>query len=219
MLLLGTLLIAIIITRQRGDVDELRNKFKHDINSETYINGLHGGQNATKQSVKHTSSADVMSNCDKECIRFKQKIRQMKPGQVRAAIYYIVLPGRIKSILKSLHNVDKYFNNKFHYPVIMFHEGDFTTEHRQRVENSTKSDVYFQNLTFALPDFITGPVAKMQCGKDIGYRHMCCFHSKLIYELDIVQNLDYIWRLDDDSFIMSICICTTRTGIATNYNE
>ena len=202
-LLLGTLLITIIITRQRGDADELRNKFKHNINSDTYLNGLQGGQNATKQSAKHTSSADVMSNCDKECMRFKQRIRQMKPGQMRAAIYYLVQPKRIESLLRSLQNIDKYFNDKFHYPVILFHEGDFTAEHRQRVENATKSDVYFQTLTFALPAFITGPVAKMQCGKDIGYRHMCRFHSKLIYELDIVQNLDYIWRLDDDSFIMS----------------
>ena len=117
--------------------------------------------------------------------------------------YYLVQPKRIKSLLKSLQNVDKYFNDKFHYPVIIFHEEDFTMEHRQRVENATKSDVYFQTLTFALPDFITGPVATKQCGKGIGYRHMCRFHSKLIYKLDIVQNLDYIWRLDDDSFIMS----------------
>ena len=202
-LLFGTLLITIIIMRQRGDADEMRNKLKHDIHYKTYINGLHGGQNATKQSAKHISSAKVISNCDKECMRFKKRITHMKPGQMRAAIYYLVQPKRIESLLQSLQNIDKYFNDKFHYPVIIFHEGNFTAEHRQRVENATKSDVYFQILTFVLPDFITRPVATKQCGKDIGYRHMCRFHSKLIYKLDIVHNLDYIWRLDDDSFIMS----------------
>ena len=35
----------------------------------------------------------------------------------------------------------------------------------------------------------------------LDYRHMCRFQAKLLYEQPIVQDLEYIFRLDDDSFM------------------
>jgi alpha 1,2-mannosyltransferase len=34
----------------------------------------------------------------------------------------------------------------------------------------------------------------------IGYRHMCRFHAKTVYDQPIMQGLEYAWRLDHDSF-------------------
>ena len=32
---------------------------------------------------------------------------------------------------------------------------------------------------------------------------MCNFHSKTVYEMPIMQDVEYSWRQDDDSFILS----------------
>ena len=125
----------------------------------------------------------------------------MSRGQMKAAIYYLVQPRRIEQLMTSLQSLDTYFNDRFHYPVIIFHENNFTNEHERQVRNATKSELYFQTVTFTLPDCITRPVPGMRWS--VGYRHMCQFQSKLIYEQPLVENLDFIWRLDDDSFILS----------------
>jgi len=36
---------------------------------------------------------------------------------------------------------------------------------------------------------------------DIGYRHMCRFHAKTVYEQPILRDVEFVWRLDHDSFI------------------
>jgi len=36
---------------------------------------------------------------------------------------------------------------------------------------------------------------------DVGYRHMCRFHAKTVYEQPILTGLEFAWRLDHDSFI------------------
>ena len=36
-----------------------------------------------------------------------------------------------------------------------------------------------------------------------GYRQMCNFQSKTVYEMPIMQNVEYLWRQDGDSLILS----------------
>jgi len=44
-------------------------------------------------------------------------------------------------------------------------------------------------------------VPKRICFKTIGYRHMCRFQAKSLYEQPTLAGLQYVWRLDDDSYI------------------
>ena len=71
----------------------------------------------------------------------------------------------------------------------------------QLLRNSTKSDLFFQNISFTRPDFITRAIPADKWG--LGYRNMCRFQCKLLYQQPIVEHLDFIWRLDDDSSIKS----------------
>ena len=159
-------------------------------------------QKLNLMSISLWKTPKIYPRCDTaECTRFQQRLAEMPPGQIRAAIHALVQPTRIKKLTTSLQSLDRYFNDRFHYPVIIFHEEDFTSEHEQQVRNATNSDLYFQSVTFTLPDFIKTPVPEMKYS--VGYRHMCRFQSKLVYEQPIVDNLDFEWRLDDDSVLIS----------------
>ena len=101
--------------------------------------------------------------------------------------------------------MDKYFNDRFHYPVIIFHEAD-TRKYLLDITSWSKSYIIFQEITFKLPKFIPLDfIPEIQCpGRvDLGYNNMCRFHSKLVYEQPIMRILDYAWRLDDDSELLS----------------
>jgi hypothetical protein len=159
-----------------------------------------GTSELIKPSLMSTRRPENQSNCDVECRRFQQALM---PNQTKAAIYYLVQSERIAKLLMSLEALETHFNNHFHYPVIIFHEHDFTTDHQEQIRSASTSDLYFQGVYFTIPDFIQKPVPETFCGKKVGYRHMCRFQAKTLYEQPIVKHLDFIWRLDDDSFILS----------------
>jgi len=62
--------------------------------------------------------------------------------------------------------------------------------------------IMLQVVHFDIPRFVNqSAVPKQVCSKTIGYRHMCRFHAKSLYEQPIIARLQFVWRLDDDSFI------------------
>eukprot|EP01067_Filipodium_phascolosomae_P003731 Filipodium_phascolosomae@DN2664_c0_g1_i1.p1 len=61
--------------------------------------------------------------------------------------------------------------------------------------------VFFQQVIFEIPAFLKDVPEIIPCYKPIGYRHMCRFQAKLVYEQPIIKELDYYWRLDDDSLL------------------
>ena len=103
---------------------------------------------------------------------------------------------------RALRSVDTYFNDKFRYPIIIFHEANlipFIPEIRRYIS----SDLFFQEIIFKVPDFLPGPVPKdIPCLSHIGYRHMCRFHAKGVFQQPIIRGLEYYWRLDDDSLLL-----------------
>ena len=163
-----------------------------------------------------TGNKTTKVKCDKECSRFQDLVRNWDkfPNNTNftkkpiAAVY--ILAHKFARIKNCLQQLDKHFINKFRYPVIIFHENDFGP-YIESLRSFTKMDLYFQEIHFTLPDFINGTKLNIDrrrlmnnsCGqKPISYRHMCRFQSKLIYEQPIMQNLEYYWRLDDDSLIL-----------------
>jgi len=115
----------------------------------------------------------------------------------------------------SLYFLFKYFNAKYRYPIIIFHEGDYDNDSQQDILMSIRSTcrdlVSFQALDpndFKLPSHIDKE--KLQRCLDIKpqptpywrnekYRLMCRWW--LMEFPKYVKNYDYAMRLDDDSFI------------------
>ena len=112
-----------------------------------------------------------------------------------------------------LYFLFKNFNEKFKYPVIILHEGDYTPEFQEEiikgVREESRSFIKFKELDkedFKIPEHID----KVKLAKSIelqpvpywrneSYRNMCNFWLK--HFTKYVAEYDYVMRLDDDSII------------------
>ena len=160
---------------------------------------VHFATNYTLPPFQHTDSVWNMN----QYTQFKNFLSSWPSNRPKAAVYFLI--GMRHSKLKTaLQSLDKYFNDHFHYPVIIFHELD-NRKHLLNVTSWSKSYIVFQEITFSLPSFIPHKFEHKNCdfNTTLGYRHMCRFHSKLVYEQPIMRLIDYAWRLDDDSELRS----------------
>ena len=138
-----------------------------------------------------------------ECYRFRQLMTSWPESKPKAAIYFLTRPnvrtGQVKDMMTSLF---KHFNNKFRYPIIVFHTGDMSNETDIILSAVQLRDlVFMQEIEFEIPRFFPKR-ENTKCPGAIGYRHMCRFHSNTVYLHPIMQGLEYAWRLDDDSQLM-----------------
>lgn len=105
----------------------------------------------------------------------------------------------IENLKNSLYSLDAYFNRKFEYPIIIFHE-DYSEKLKQELQGIS-SCIQFTKVKLRIPDWIDKNEIPEYFGDrwNIGYRHMCRFHSYYAYEY--LRDFDYYWRLDTDSFL------------------
>ena len=139
---------------------------------------------------------EICRQGDKECNRFRNLLSLWPKNKPKAAIYLLV--GGHKSRNRQLPNIlkslDSYFNNIFKYPVILFSE-IFTKEQEDSIRRISSSDIYLQELDFKIPAFLHESSSEIlhnsECKFTIGYRHMCRFQSKLVYEQPILKGKTY----------------------------
>ncbi len=150
-------------------------------------------------------------SCDSECQRFKELFYHWPETKPRGVIYILTQSERMKKLKIFMNSLHKHFTSKYHYPLIIFHENDMLDKRTDILKSGpwNSSLVFFQTVNFSglpkhvrLQDYISR--RKRLCNRfALGYRHMCYFHAKIIYELPILDNLEYAWRLDDDSVLMN----------------
>lgn len=111
--------------------------------------------------------------------------------------------GDLANLKRSLRLLDRHFNRRFGYPVLVFHE-DFTAETMARIRGWTRAPLEFPQVSFALPAHIdAAQVPPRFLGIfGIGYRHMCRFFAGPIFQHPALQDYDWYWRLDTDSFLL-----------------
>lgn len=132
---------------------------------------------------------------------------------VKAAIVYLVhgdenLPDFTKSVLA----LEKYFNARYRYPIVVFHE-QLSQEAQEKIARLSSAPIHYEKLTtfLDLPDLpgLTKEQVDAWCeGRDggrkarLGYRQMCRFFSYGLYTHPALADYDYYWRFDDDSFLL-----------------
>jgi len=152
-----------------------------------------------------TEQPDV--SCDQECLRFRNILLNWPPDKPKAAVYYLAKAHRLPLLSSSLTSLHRCFLDAFDYPVIVFHETDSRDLlHRTIRERHANIRLFFQEVQFNIPAHLNASLARVNIGCKgfpIGYRHMCRFHAKQVYEQEILVGLEYAWRLDDDSTLLA----------------
>jgi len=135
--------------------------------------------------------------------------------KINAAIFYLTqnTTERKQYLKTSLYFTFKYFNEKFKYPIIILHEGDYDSKSQSEIltsiRNPCRDCVTFRTIDkddFKIPEHVDKK--KMQdCvnlqvvpyWRNERYRLMCRWW--LVHFPKYTKGYDYVMRLDDDSFI------------------
>lgn len=107
--------------------------------------------------------------------------------------------SQYSTLIKRNNKLYENFNNRYNYPLIIFHEGNITGQHQEHIfRNSNNQEISFVDIK----EEFTWPSEVNQIRDNrfnLGYRMMCRFHSFYIWEH--LKNYDYVLRVDEDGFI------------------
>jgi hypothetical protein len=80
-------------------------------------------------------------------------------GRLNAAIVILTQAERVPRLKQTLALLDANFNDRFHYPVVIF-EDDLSPAHRASIAASSRSEIQFRRVRFSLPPWINATAAK-----------------------------------------------------------
>ncbi|NVJ48095.1 MAG: hypothetical protein HWE07_13250 [Cytophagia bacterium] len=111
----------------------------------------------------------------------------------------------------SLDKLYENYNNRFHQPIIIFHEGDFKEKDQDEVIKG-RSEISFYEIEFKVPDFLDRSLVPdvwvSSAGRaygewGLGHRHMCRFYTIQLFDILSELGFDWVCRFDDDSILHS----------------
>lgn len=159
----------------------------------------------------------VFNKC-KEIRKFRKFLDSFPKEKSRSAIYFLVKMERSSLMTEALRSIYSKFIKKFDYPIILFHEEKLSEQLKLDLRTDCpKCNLFFQMINFSVPTkykkdlHLIDKLLAKDAGKgricsraeDVNYRTMCRFQSYLVYLEPILDGLEYTWRLDDDSRLLS----------------
>lgn len=115
---------------------------------------------------------------------------------MKSAITYLTHSSDVKKLNKSIESVRKFMDDR---DIVVFYEKEDDI-----VPNLIKHDnIRFEELEFSIPKHIhPQAVPALYYQATLGYRHMCRWWAGTCFMHPVIQEYDYILRLDSDSFIL-----------------
>eukprot|EP00906_Rhabdomonas_costata_P019790 RCo028799 len=127
-------------------------------------------------------------------------------------------------LAETLPALDRYFNDRYHYPVVVFHSPWFSnpikcrdspaTNYLDLVNRSTTSTLIFEEVSLDFrPEMkarygVTGPKSTCTFRKySLQYYHMCRFFDYLIFHSATLKQFEYVWRMDGNIALAKPLTC------------
>ncbi|CDK29721.1 unnamed protein product [Kuraishia capsulata CBS 1993] len=114
-------------------------------------------------------------------------------------------------LLKSIRSVEDRFNGRYHYDWVFANDEPFTKEFIETVSSfcsGTSKFVQIPKEMWSMPKFIDQKKAtktrramrrkRVKYGFSESYRHMCRFNSGFFYDLPVMKDYRYYWRVEPD---------------------
>lgn len=131
----------------------------------------------------------------------------MKP---RGVVAYLTqdTPERQAYLQNSLYFLFRHFNERYEYPVRVFHEHDYSRATKSSVLSAVRRPlrdlvefVELEDTHFTVPDWIDieavgQSISRLPKSRSMGYRLMCRWW--LMHSHQYLSDFEYIMRLDDD---------------------
>lgn len=120
---------------------------------------------------------------------------------MKTAIIYLVKNDQkhINNLHESLERLQSYWKLPNRPAVILFHEdvqGYIWAELDRKIGN-----IFHAKVKFEIPEWIDQSRVPENYFGSVGYRHMCRFFAGSFLQHSTLDGLDYVWRLDTDSFL------------------
>ncbi|KAM0280357.1 hypothetical protein ACHAQH_004070 [Verticillium albo-atrum] len=109
-------------------------------------------------------------------------------------------------------SLERHFNRWYKYPIIFFNDEEWEQEFVDSIRGATDAEVRFEVIppeVWGFPEGMDVDAARAamrdQKARQIfhggleGYHHMCRFYSGQIYNLEIMQQYRWYWRLEPDT--------------------
>jgi hypothetical protein len=135
----------------------------------------------------------LTKKCEGDCQLFQKRLATWPSGNVKAAFCYLFNGKRATWMQASLDHLYQNVNQRYAYPVIIFYQEEDFSKLEPIIMNS-QNKVYLQSVQFEPPDFLLREIPQeIPCNRNVGYRIMCEFQAKKIYDEPILNELDYIF--------------------------
>lgn len=137
---------------------------------------------------------------------------------MKNAVVYLVRASDkdVSEFIQSIESIKRFFIEKNEVDIICFHEEDLCP-HINKINGQVKVNLKYVQIKFQIPDINkhlnipefyphpthgNGPIAYGHPGFTLGYRHMCRFFAGEIFRNDILNDYNYIMRMDTDSKVL-----------------
>ena len=113
-------------------------------------------------------------------------------------------PTEIAELEYALRTWWNLFNVRFHYPVVIFHDG-LAAASRARILAAAPHRIWFafvEGYAAVPPVFQTAPkeAYARRTRTSLGYRASCRFMAGKVFEQPVMRDMEYIWWLDSDAY-------------------
>jgi hypothetical protein len=127
----------------------------------------------------------------------------------KAAIVYSAMlrsPFKSSALVESLASVERFFNKRYRYPVIVFHDhAALPTDLRDRIVNTTTASIdliYVPTLADYPLGFNDTMATEYSRSQNPALRRAARFWLVEAHKRSELEPLDYVWRLAEDSLIL-----------------
>ncbi|QPG76938.1 hypothetical protein FOA43_004332 [Brettanomyces nanus] len=139
-------------------------------------------------------------------------LEEAKKTRANAAFVVLTRNSELQGVLSSMKSMERHFNQWFNYPWIFLNDERFTLQFKKEVRKVSSGKVKFgviPNLRWHMPAEKSDPIEFSEAIEEQGdrgimygsmpaYHRMCRFYSGYFFDHNLVQKLDWYWRVEPD---------------------